>query len=76
MGGGEVGPGGLRRVASGLSTAGSGSRGRQGAPLPWQLCLVHSGATAAVPQGQPCPESLSTWCWARVSSGCKQGFLK
>lgn len=47
----------VRKVVSGLSTAGLGSRGGAGGP-PAVSAFIHSGATtSSATKARPCPES-------------------
>ena len=70
----------VRKVASGPSTAGSGSRGSAGRGPPPSLPSFTPGPPrggSAMKAARPClsREPVSTYCWARFSSGCKQGYF-
>jgi len=65
-----------KKVVSGLSTAGSGSRGGAGrAPLRAQPSFALGPPTgSARKEARPHQESDLCQCWARFSSSCKQGI--
>ena len=67
----------VRKVASGLSTAGSGAEGLWGlCPSPGPLPSLALGSPWAVPQRRPgaVESQISTQQWASFSSSCKQGI--